>query len=111
MAEIVAFVIPLLICAFVFIGIGIFSLNKKTPMHFWSGTTVKSEEITDIRAYNRANGIMWIVYGSTFILAIILNLVFNSNVGVLVVVLSCTVGLIALILVYGKIYNKYKRVR
>ena len=31
-------------------------------MWFWSGSSVKENEISDIRAYNHANGVMWIVY-------------------------------------------------
>lgn len=50
-----------------FIGVGIYSSKRKTPMHFWSGATVKSEEISDIYAYNEANGIMWIVYGLSYL--------------------------------------------
>ncbi|MCR2044167.1 hypothetical protein [Anaerosalibacter massiliensis] len=65
------------ICATVFIGIGIFALKKKTPMHFWSGTRVKTEEISDVKAYNKANGTMWIAYGSTFILSAILSILFE----------------------------------
>ena len=31
-------------------------------MWFWSGTTVDEKEISDIPAFNRANGIMWIAF-------------------------------------------------
>jgi len=31
-------------------------------MWFWSGSTVKETEITDVKSYNRENGIMWIGY-------------------------------------------------
>ena len=41
-------------CSLIFIGIGIYSIKRKTPMHFWAGSKVKREEITDIKAYNRA---------------------------------------------------------
>ena len=38
-------------------GIGIYAWKRKKPMWFWSGSTVRESEITDIPAYNRANGI------------------------------------------------------
>ncbi|WP_155829787.1 hypothetical protein [Butyrivibrio sp. AC2005] len=31
-------------------------------MWFWSGQTVEEDEIADVKAYNRANGIMWIAF-------------------------------------------------
>jgi len=49
-------------CGAIFIGIGIFSFKKKN-LCIWAGTKVKSNEITDIKAYNRTNGIMWTIYG------------------------------------------------
>ena len=42
-----------------FTGIGIYAWKRKKPMWFWSGSTVKESEISDIAAYNKANGIMW----------------------------------------------------
>ena len=38
-------------------------------MWFWSGKTVKETEISDITAYNHANGIMWIVYSIIYWMA------------------------------------------
>ncbi|MFZ7120307.1 MAG: hypothetical protein ACOWWH_05090 [Eubacteriaceae bacterium] len=34
--------IPFTLGSFIYIGIGIYAMKKKTPMHFWAGTTVKS---------------------------------------------------------------------
>ncbi|MCC5910879.1 MAG: hypothetical protein JJT76_10630 [Clostridiaceae bacterium] len=109
MGATIVFVMPVLIAAAVFIGIGIFALRKETPMHFWSGTTVKKEDISDIESYNRENGFMWILYGSTYVLAAVLTLLFGSILGAIIVTLSCTVGLIVLVFVYGRIYKKYKK--
>lgn len=108
MTEAIVFAVPTLLCAGIFIGIGIFALIKKTPMHFWAGTTVKSEEISDVKAYNRENGIMWIIYGSIYLLSAILALFFGSMVGGIIVFLSGTVGVIALLFNYQRIYKKYK---
>ena len=46
-------------CSALLTGIGIYAWNRKKPMWFWSGKTVKETEISDITAYNHANGIMW----------------------------------------------------
>ena len=56
MEKIVWLVIMILVSA-LFTGIGIYAWKRKKPMWFWSGSTVRESEITDIPAYNRANGI------------------------------------------------------
>lgn len=94
-------------CGAIFIGIGIFSFKKKEPMHFWAGTTVKSNEITNIKTYNRANGIMWTIYGSIFILSGIFAL-FNMGLATIVLTIAGIGGTFLLVVVYNFIYNKYK---
>lgn len=93
----------------VFIGMGIYAWRKKTPMHFWSGTTVKSEEIENIPAYNKANGIMWIVYGLSYLIGWQITCHMDSALGALVFVGVVIGGLIFMVISYGKIYNKYKK--
>lgn len=87
-----------------FLGVGIYSLRKKTPMHFWAGSVVKSEEISDIKAYNKANGIMWIVCGLSFILIPLLS----ETIGGIVVTFLVLFEVIGMIICYQIIYNKYK---
>lgn len=51
-------------------------------MWFWSGKTVKETEISDITAYNHANGIMWIVYSIIYWMGgICRDLEFYSSIG------------------------------
>lgn len=47
MEAAIPFAIIIGFCASIFIVIGIYALKKKTPMHFWAGTTVKSKEMDD----------------------------------------------------------------
>ncbi|SDZ03565.1 hypothetical protein [Tindallia californiensis] len=108
MGERIIFMVPVMLCAIVFISIGIYSINKKTPMHFWSGTTVKTEDISDTKAYNKENGIMWITYGSTYILSAMASFFWKSSIGTMIGGLSASVGLIILIFVYHRIYKKYQ---
>ena len=89
---------------FVFVCLGIYSLKRKTPMHFWAGSTVSSDEISDVKAYNKANGIMWICYGLSFLLIPILGEKFGSITMAILVLFV----VVALILTYKIIYNKYK---
>ena len=95
-------------CAALFTGIGISAYHKEKPMHFWSHTTVRREELTDVEAYNRANGIMWILYSAPAWAAAALYFR-NPNAAVIVLGLWGTVGVGALIYAYHKIYEKYKR--
>ncbi len=88
----------------IFIGLGIYSLKRKTPMHFWAGSTVSNKEISDIKAYNKANGIMWICYGLSFLLIPTLE----ESIGGVTLVLFGPIIIVALILTYKIIYNKYK---
>lgn len=89
---------------FIFICLGIYSLKRKTPMHFWAGSTVSSEEISDVKAYNKANGVMWICYGLSFLLIPILE----EHFGSLTLSILIPFMIVALILNYKIIYNKYK---
>lgn len=100
-------VVPLFAFALIFISIGIYSIRKKTPMHFWSMSPVKTEEISDVKSYNKENGLMWIVYGSTYILAAVFTF-FGRKIAPIIIILSCTIGLVPLIYVYQRIYIKYK---
>lgn len=53
---------------FIFISIGIWAFLRKSPMHFWTGSTVMPEVLKDVKAYNRANGIMWCTIGVVHII-------------------------------------------
>lgn len=76
-------------------------------MHFWSGSTVKASEIQDIKAYNRANGWLWLTYTVLQILAGVISL-FDEIVGVILFGVIIFPGILVLVLIYQKIYKKYK---
>ena len=89
-----------------FAGLGLYAMKRKKPMWFWSGSTVRPEEITDIPAYNRANGWMWITFSAVFWIAAVLSLLRISAAGT-VLVAGCILGIPVLILTYNRIYNRY----
>lgn len=88
-------------------GIGIYAWKRKKPMWFWSGSTVSENEITNIPAYNRANGVMWICYSIAFWISTIMGLFEIAAAGIVLIV-GCLVGTPILVIVYGRIYKKYK---
>ena len=76
-------------------------------MWFWSMPTVEEEEISDIPAYNRANGIMWIVFSIPLWLSAFLGSR-HAIISLILIILSCVIGLPILMIVYKRIYAKYK---
>ena len=52
------------IVALIMAGIGIAQRRSKRPVTFYSGETPpKTEELTDVEAWNQKHGTMWILYG------------------------------------------------
>ena len=91
-----------------FTGIGIYAWKRKKPMGFWSGSTVKESEISDVAAYNRANGIMWLVFSLIMWVSAVLGAM-NMKTGGFLLIAGCIIGVPILPIVYGKIYRKFKK--
>ncbi len=94
--------------ATLFTGLGVYAWRRSKPMWFWSGRPVKEREISDIPAYNRANGILWIGFSAVFWLSAILGW-FRIGLAGIVVAAGTLGGIPMLIWIYQKIYHKYKR--
>ena len=93
-------------CAILFYGIGIYAAKCAKPMCFWAGTQVDATKITDVKAYNLENSLMWKRYalwdGAAGIAGI------WSPIALLVIsILSCTIGLWLLVRTYNGILRKY----
>ena len=95
-------------CSLLFTGIGIYAWRRTKPMWFWSGSSVREEEITNVKAYNRENGIMWICYSAVFWISTIMGIQSVSIAGI-VLAAGCLGGLPLLVIAYNRIYRKYKR--
>lgn len=50
----------------IIIGLGIYALFAKKPMHLWAGDKVTN--VSDIRGYNRAMAVFYCILGVVFIL-------------------------------------------
>lgn len=83
-------------------------METQKPMWFWSGSTVKESEISDIAAYNKANGIMWIGFSVMMWVSTVLGAL-NSKIGGIILITGCIIGVPILPIVYGKIYHKYRK--
>ena len=105
-SGLVIYILSVLSCVVVFAGVGIYSIKRKDPMHFWAGSKVPPEKVSDIPRYNRANGIMWIVYA--LVMAADIPLAFyDLFVAGMVLLAICVVGIPSLIIVYNRICKKY----
>lgn len=91
-----------------FSGLGVYARKREKPMWFWSGSTVDDSEITDIPAYNKANGNMWLAFSAIFWVSTILGSL-NMEAGGIVLIAGCVIGVPVLPIVYRKIYRKYKK--
>ena len=105
--ENLVFLLIMIPCAAAFTILGVFAWRRKKPMWFWSGSEVKPWQIRDIPAYNRANGVMWIIFSIGFWASAGLSL-FNVPAAGVLAMITCLLGIPGLIIVYKRIYNKYK---
>ena len=94
-------------CAALFFFIGAYAIKREKPMWFWSGSEVDAAMITDVKAYNRENGRMWMLY-SLWFWAAGFAWAWGAAVATVILVLGCTVGIRILISTYLKIEKKYK---
>lgn len=107
MGENIVALVAIIPVVMIFGVIGIYSYKNNIPMSFWKGSIVEAKEITDIKAYNKAVGELWIRYGLAYLIAWITS-VFSKKIGNILMLLVALIGSIVLIFSYSRIYNKYK---
>lgn len=105
--EHIIFTVIFAVVGALFTGIGICALRSKKPMHFYSGSTVREEELTDVPAYNRANGLMWIGFSLVFWLSAVLGL-WSPGIAGMLAAAGMLAGIPVLAAAYRRIYRKYK---
>ena len=108
MMDYIIWLVIMVPVSLLFTGIGIYAWKRRKPMWFWSGSTVKESEISDVSAYNRANGIMWLVFSFILWISTILGAM-NMKVGGIFLIAGCAIGVPGLPIIYGMIYRKYRR--
>lgn len=81
-AENIICLVILIICAVPLIVLGIFQMKSKEPVGFWSGVKPPSgEKVSDVEAYNKGHGIMWIIYGAGILPAFYMGLPIGEGIG------------------------------
>ncbi len=99
--------------ALVMVGIGVFQLKSKKPVGFYSGVKPPEEhEISDVKAWNKKHGTMWILYGVTIILTAATIFVLKDSV---LSMILCGGGIVIpiffMILYHNKLVRLYKIIK
>ena len=95
------------LCCLLLLGIGIYSFRAQKPVGFFANA--KPFPVTDVKAYNRACGKLWVGY-SLICMAAGIPLLFPGQVFVILFsVCGMIAATIALILVYVKVIEKKYR--
>lgn len=97
--------------AMMFVVLGIVQLRSKKPVGFWSGEKPPApSEVTDIRAYNRAHGWMWIGYAAAMILSFLIGVMLDNGLWITILLSVASIGGAGvMIAVHQKLYHKYVR--
>ncbi len=100
----------LFLMALCFIGLGIYNFfsKKKSAFGFWANAKVFP--VTDVKAYNRALGKLWCVFGVVFALLGLPLLGGQNSPYILLSVLGAMLEAIAAMVVYVTVIEKkYRR--
>ena len=107
MAGMIIWSITVFGCAILFFGMGMYAEKREKPMWFWAGSTVDESKISDVKAYNKENGIMWKIYSLWFWASGIVYF-WIEWLAVAILVLGCTLGMGWLVARFNKIEKKNK---
>lgn len=80
--------------------------EQKKPMWLWSGSPISESDINDVKAYNRAIGKMWCVFSIPMFVGGIVEFILPIS-SILILLLTCTVGIGFVVWYYHKIEEKY----
>jgi hypothetical protein len=104
---VVGFVIWSVVCL-ILLGIGIWDYNAKDPVSFWTGSM--APEVKDVKKYNHAVGILWIVYAIIFeALGIPLLFLEQNSAGFVPMMFGAIAASIGLMVAYVFVEKKWKK--
>ena len=82
--NMIGFVIYALVALFM-MGIGAAQLKSQKPVGFYSGEKPpKEEEVTDVKAWNRKHGMMWLLYGIIILISFFIGILIGDSIWVVV---------------------------
>lgn len=97
----------LFVIGFLMIVLGIRSILKKSPYHFFDDDEISNEMLSDVKKYNSSNAKMWCFSSIPFFILGILSIFFNE---ILISFISAGIAIldvVCLIIISHKISEKY----
>lgn len=96
-------------CAALFFGIGISQIRSKKPVAFYAGEKpFEAEALSDVHAWNKKHGIMWIVYSCIIILSWLCGFLCGDSPWILIPFIGgLLIPLIFMIRYHHKLIEKY----
>lgn len=109
-ASIITFIVFLMVAA-IMIGIGISQVKSSFPVAFYSGEKPpKAEELTDVHAWNKKHGMMWIIYGITIMISYFVgNIIGDSILCIIPLCGGLIVPVIIMIWYHNRLIKMYMR--
>lgn len=110
MAEAIFSSVVLLIGTSPIIILGMVQYRSKDPVGFWAGKKPpRKEEITDVRAYNRKHGLMWILYGAGLIVCYVCGMPFGGLAAAYLCMAEVMGGILIMIAYHNRLNRMYYR--
>ena len=107
-AENIIAIVILIICMLPLIVLGLFQMKSKEPVGFWTGVTPPSrDKVSDVTAYNKKHGMMWIIYGAGIIPAFCIGMVFGGVVATCALGVEIIGGIVVMICYHNYLERKY----
>ena len=97
-------------CALIMIGIGVAQFRSRKPVGFYTGEKAPEEkDLSDVSAWNKKHGMMWIVYGGIIVLVYVAGLLIGESPLLWVPIVVGLLGPIpVMIWIHHRLVRKYK---
>ncbi len=97
--------------AMIMIGIGVSQLKSTTPVGFYSGEKPPTkEELTDVSAWNKKHGMMWLLYGIIILITVGIGALMGDSVYTIIPLIGgILVPIILMIRYHKRLEKKYKK--
>ena len=98
----------MLVCAAIFVIRSVHAWWSSEPARLVTSMEVKPEEIRDVPAYNRDNGILWLCFSGIYLASAVIGL-FSVKAAAWFTLIGVLLGGVALVFAYLHIFTRYKR--
>ena len=98
------------IVALIMLGIGVSQLKSKVPVGFYTGEKPpKTEQLSDVHAWNKKHGIMWIIYGICIICSWICSVFIggDSIYSVIPLCIGVLLPILVMVLLHHRLVKMY----